>query len=388
MKKYKIAIIIGTRAELIKTFPVMLELKRQKIPYYFIHTGQHSLGHLCEMFGVKGPDLVLTKEPKKSSKFNSKEGKAIFWNIKLIYQIKKSLKKIDGLKYVLYHGDTMTTFTASLASSRLLNPFKKYKNIHLEAGLRSFNISEPFPEEISRRVADIFSDVLFAPSILAKEHLRNKKKKKIILVGNTIIDAALHALNIAKKDKVKILSKKRFALISIHRHENIKSYERLSKIVEILSSIPIEAYFAMHDNTKSKLKEFGLYKKLMKNKNIKIMPTMNYPSFIAQMEKCSLIVCDGGSMQEESLIFKKPCIVLRMATERQEGLETNFQFLSKLDVDKTKEKIKEYLSPNFKIKKYKNPYGEEGVSKKIVEVLKLKKPLKELKSTNKYGLEK
>ena len=74
-------------------------------------------------------------------------------------------------------------------------------------------------------------------------------------------------------------------------------------------------------------------------------------------------------MQEESLIFGKPCVVLRMATERQEGLKTNFQFLSKLDVKKTKNKIKEYLSDNFKIKKYKNPYGEFGVSKKIVEEL-------------------
>jgi len=74
-------------------------------------------------------------------------------------------------------------------------------------------------------------------------------------------------------------------------------------------------------------------------------------------------------MQEESLIFKKPCIILRMATERQEGLETNFQFLSKLNVEETNKKIEEYLSPKFKIKPFKNPYGEEGVSKKIVDEL-------------------
>jgi len=274
------------------------------------------------------------------------------------------------LKHVLYHGDTMTTFTASLASSRLFNPFKKYKNVHLEAGLRSFDIFEPFPEEISRRVAGMFSKVLFAPSALSKHHLRKKRNKEIHVVGNTVIDSALYALELAKKKKVKILSKKKFALITVHRHENIKSKERLEKIVEILSVLPIPSYFAMHDNTEAKLKQFGLYKKLMQNKNIKIMPAMDYPSFIAQMEKCSLIVCDGGSMQEESLIFGKPCVVLRMATERQEGLKTNFQFLSKLDVEKTKEKIKEYLSPKFKIKKFKNPYGEKGVSKKVVEILR------------------
>jgi len=369
MKKQKIAIIIGTRAELIKTFPVMLELKKQKIEYYFISSGQHNLKDLCKKFGVKEPDISLYPESKGSSRFNSKELKAIMWNLGLLFKIKKELKSLKNLKHVMYHGDTMTTFTASLASSRLFNPFKKYKNVHLEAGLRSFNIFEPFPEEISRRVAGMMSSVLLAPSVLSKHHLRNKRGKEIYVVGNTVIDSVFHALKIAKKNKVKILSKGKFALITIHRHENIKSRARLEKIVEILSVLPIPSYFAMHDNTEVKLKEFGLYKKLMKNKNIKIMPAMDYPEFIAQMEKCSLIVCDGGSMQEESLIFGKPCIVLRYATERQEGLKTNFQFLSKLNVKKTKEKIKEYLSPDFKIKKYSNPYGEKGVSKKVVEVL-------------------
>lgn len=366
----KIAIILGTRAELIKTFPVMLELKKQKIPYYFIHTGQHNLKDLCKKFKVKEPDISLYQEHLGSSRFNSKEMKAIMWNLGLFFKIKKQLKSLKNLKHVLYHGDTMTTFTASLASSRLFNPWKRYKNVHLEAGLRSFNIFEPFPEEISRRVAGMFSKVLFAPSVLSKHHLRKKKNKEIYLVGNTIVDAAIHSLEIAKKSKTKVLSKKRFALITVHRHENLKSKKRLIKIVEILNSIPIDSYFAMHTNTEKKLKEFGLSEKLMKNKKLKILPPMDYPEFIFQLEKCSLIVCDGGSMQEESLIFGKPCVVLRTATERQEGLLTNFQYLSKFDVKKTKEKIREYLSPGFRLGEFKNPYGEVGVSKKIVEVLR------------------
>jgi len=370
MSQEEIAIILGTRAELIKTFPVMLELQHQKIPYYFIHTGQHNLRDLCKKFKVKAPDVSLYKEHVGSSRFNSKELKAIMWNLGLLFKIKKQLKSLKNLKHVLYHGDTMTTFTASLASSKLFNPRKKYKNVHLEAGLRSFNLFEPFPEEISRRVAGMFSKVLFAPSALSKYHLRHKRNKEIHVVGNTIVDAALHSLDLAKKSKVKPLSKDKFALITVHRHENLKSKRRLEKIVEILNSITIDSYFAMHTNTEKKLKEFGLYEKLMKNKKIKIMPPMDYPEFIFQIEKCSLIVCDGGSMQEESLIFGKPCVVLRYNTERQEGLKTNFQFLSKLDVEKTKAKIQEYLDPKFKITKFKNPYGEKGMSKKIVEVLR------------------
>jgi len=369
-KSPRIAIVIGTRAELIKTFPVMLELQKRKVPYYFIHTGQHSLKDLCEKFGVKRPNSVLTSAPKKSSKFYSKINKAIFWNLSLMFKVKKELKKLKKLKWVLYHGDTMTTASAAIGSSKLFNPFKKYRNIHLEAGLRSNNLFEPFPEEISRIIADNFSDTLLAVSSLSEDNLKKmKKKKKIFVTGNTIIDSANFALSLSKNYKIKPLSKKKFALVSIHRHENIKNEERLKRIVKILLALEIPTYFTMHDNTKKQLIKFGLYDKLKQNKNIKIIETLDYPSFVYQIKNCSLILCDGGSMQEESLIFEKPCIVLRKATERQEGLQTNFQFLSDLNVEKTKEKIKEYLSPIFKVQKFKNPYGEVGLTKKIVDLL-------------------
>lgn len=369
-KKYKIAIIIGTRAELIKTFPIMLELQNKKIPYYFIHTGQHSLGDFCEKFGVNKPDAVLTSEPKTSSKFNTKKLKAVFWNIGILFKIKKELVKLSNLKYVLYHGDTMTTLSASLGSSKLFNPFKKYKNVHIEGGLRSKNIFEPFPEELSRKFADYFSDIILAVSKGSYKNVSSYKNKKIILVGNSVLDSVHYSMEMAKEKKIEKISKKRFALITVHRHENIKNKERLQKIVDILSEIKIESYFMMHDNTKKQLEKFGLIEKLRKNKNIIFTEPKDYIYFVYQMSKCSLIICDGGSMQEESLIFQKPCIILRKATERQEGLNSNFQFLSKLNVVQTKQKIEEYLSKDFKVKNFKNPYGDRGVSKKIVEVLK------------------
>jgi UDP-N-acetylglucosamine 2-epimerase (non-hydrolysing) len=368
-QKTKIAFIIGTRAELIKTFPVMHELKNRNIPYLFIHTGQHSLGDLCEMLEVKHPDAVLTEEPKTSSKFNAKQGKAIIWNLKLIGSIKKELKKYKDLKFVIYHGDTMTTATAAMATSALLNWRKRYKNVHLESGLRSWENKEPFPEEISRQIAGKFSDILFAPSEKAAENLKKYKKKQIYRIGNTILDSTDYALRIAEKRQTRSISNQKFALITVHRHENLKNKNRMIKIVEILTSIQIPSYFAMHDNTKKKLEEFNLLSKLEQSPNIYIIKPMDYPDFIYQLSKCSLIVCDGGSMQEESLIFSKPCIVLRHATERQEGLETNFQYLCKLDVEKTKSKIEEYLSSDFKIQPFVNPYGKKGVSKKMVDIL-------------------
>ncbi len=365
----KIAIILGTRAELIKCMPIMRELTIRKVPFYFIHTGQHNFEDLCEKFRIKKPDIILTKEPTKGSKFNSNQIKAIIWNIGLIPKIKRELKKLPNLKHFIYHGDTMTATTAAIASFKVFNPFKKYKKVHLEAGLRSWNIFEPFTEELSRRFLDRFSDTLLVVSEMSEDNVNKYKKKEIILAGNTVLDSADISLKIAKEEKIKPLSSERFALITVHRHENLKSKKRMEKIIQILSEIPIDAYFAVHDNTLKKLEEFDLLNKLKANKKIHIIKPLDYVSFIYQMSKCSLIICDGGSMQEESLIFKKPCILLRMATERQEGLETNFQYLSKLDLQKTKEKIKEYLNPNFKIKQFKNPYGEKGLSKKIVDLL-------------------
>ncbi len=370
MKNYPIAIIIGTRAELIKTFPIMIELDKKKIPYYFIHTGQHNLGDLCEKFGVKKPDLVLSEEPGKDTKFYSRINfKTFWWNVKIMFGIRKALKKLRGLKYALYHGDTMNTATAAGGSSRILNPFKRYKSVHLEAGLRSWNWKEPFPEEIIRVLVGYFSDVLVAVSRDSKKNLSHHKRKKIILGGNTILDSANIAYGLSKKIKIKSLGKK-YALVSIHRYENLKSKERMEKIVEIICSVDIPVYWPLHGNCEKRLVEYGLMGKISKNKNIKILPPKDYITFVNYLAKCSLILCDGGSLQEESLIFKKPCVILRMTTERPEGLKSNFQFLSKLDVKKTKDKIKEFLSSRFKVKDFKNPYGEKGVSKKIIESIK------------------
>lgn len=357
--------IIGTRAEYIKTFPVMLKMQEKKIQYIFIHTGQHDLIDLCKTFKTKKPDIILSEPPKKTTKFFGKTGKAITWNIELVLKIKEELNKIKNLKFVFFHGDTMTTASAAIASSSFLNPNKKWKNIHLEAGLRSGNLFEPFPEEISRKIADRFSDILLAVSDRAKNNLEKERiKGKIIITGNTVLDAAKIALKKAKKAK----TLKKFGILTIHRHENIKSKERMNKILDIIESCKIPILFPLHDNTKSKLEEYGLLKRMTQNKKIIITENQNYSDFIYLISKSSLLITDGGSIQEESLIFKKPCILLRKATERQEGLSTGINYLSKLDVKETNKKIQEYLNIK-KIKSFKNPFGKGDISNKIIKTL-------------------
>ncbi len=370
-KHSEIAIVIGTKAELIKCVPVMLEIQKRKLDYWFVHTGQHPLGKACEDFGVKKPDYILSPEPELSTKFWSKINRiSIFWFIAMIFKIKKLIRKLKP-KYVIYHGDTMSTGAAAIGSSSYLNKKKDWKNVHLEAGLRSGSSVEPFPEEIFRKISDKFSDILLAVSDLSEKNLKKdrKLKGKVIKIGNTIVDMAYLGYDMAKKKKIKLKNKK-FALINIHRHENLNNKERMKKIVEILSSIKEKAIWPLHDNTEYYLKKYGLMEKIEKMGNIEITPLKGYFEFIFMLGKCDYLVTDGGSIQEESLVFKKPCILLRKKTERQEGLKTGINFLTKLNVKYAKKKIKEIEQGKIKAKKFKNPYGKRGLSKKIVDILK------------------
>ncbi len=363
-----IAIIVGTNAELIKVMPILKELDKRGLDYTFIHTGQHNISKLIEIFDLKEPDIVMYKPPKLSSRFMVKTHKAIFWGMKGSLKLKFILQKIKP-SYVLYHGDTLSTAMAAIASSQFLNKKKTWKNAHLEAGLRSHNLFEPFPEEISRRIADKFSDILFAVSEGTKKNLEEENLKGIIVnVGNTIVDSVRLALNM-KKNIVFKPEEKEYAIISIHRHENIKSYERLKKIVEIIKHVNIKAYWALHDNTRRQLEKFGLMKEIRKKENIEIMRLIPYPNFIYLLSKCKYIITDGGSIQEESLVLKKPCIILRKYTERVEGLRTGINFLTGLNISLASSIIKTIEENAFKIPKYKNPYGEGGSAKKIIDYL-------------------
>jgi UDP-N-acetylglucosamine 2-epimerase (non-hydrolysing) len=366
-KHSKIAIVIGTKAELIKTFPLMLELQRQKKDYWFISTGQHPLSQISSELEVKKPDFVLSEEPKSSTKFWSKiNSSSILWSFKMIFRIKNILKKLKP-KYVIYHGDTMSTATAAIGSSNLFNKKKSWKNVHLEAGLRSGNLFEPFPEEISRQISDRFSDILLAVSDLTKNNLKKYKNKKVVKTGNTIVDSALIMYNKVKNKYKK--PQEEFALINTHRHEHLKSKERMKKIVDIISQVKIKGIWPLHDNTRRYLEKYDLMREIKKMKNIEITPLKNYKEFIFLVANCKYLIMDGGSIQEESLIFKKPCLILRNFTERQEGLSTGINFLSKLDVDYSKKIIEQIENNKLTIKNFKNPYGEKGVSKKIVDVV-------------------
>ncbi len=364
-----IVIIIGTKAELIKTAPLMLELEKQKKEYIFVNTGQHNLTKECKEFGVRIPDVILSEEPKKGTKFMSNINQfSILWSFSMILKIRRLLRRIKKVTFVLVHSDTMSTVVAAIAASSLLNPGKKWKTVHLESGLRSKSLKEPFPEEIARIIGGKFSDILIAVSKESENNLKNEGTHgRILLLGNIAIDSSLAIFERAKKEYKKI--KGQYALVNIHRHENLRSRERMKKIVSIVSKIPIKTYWPLHDGTRYYLEKYGLLKIIKDNKNIILSDLVSYSKFIHMLVYSKMLLVDGGSIQEESLIFKKPCLLLRMKTERQEGLSTGINFLTELNVEKTKEIMDYVLDKKFKIPNVKNPYGGEGASKRVADIL-------------------
>ncbi|MDD5181715.1 MAG: UDP-N-acetylglucosamine 2-epimerase (non-hydrolyzing) [Candidatus Nanoarchaeia archaeon] len=359
-----IAIILGTKAELIKTMPLMKELSRRKMPYTFIHTGQHSLGELCDDFNIRKPDIVLYAPPKLSSRFMVKTHKAIFWGLTLIPKIRKVLNKLQP-DFVFYHGDTLSTAAAALASSTLLGK-KRWLNGHLEAGLRSNNLFEPFPEEISRRIADRCSDLLFAPSKLSAENVMHLKGR-VYMTGNTVVDGIQECLKIAKQRKLPVI-KGKYVAVNIHRHENIKSRARMTKIYNIIKEVGLPMIWPLHDNTKKQMAKFGLWDKF-NQLNIKFSPLVTYVEFLWMLNNATYLITDGGSIQEESLALKKPCILLREKTERIEGLSTGLNFLTKLDLEYAEWMISRIEAGKVNAKKFVNPYGDGSASKQIADVL-------------------
>jgi UDP-N-acetylglucosamine 2-epimerase (non-hydrolysing) len=155
-----------------------------------------------------------------------------------------------------------------------------------------------------------------------------------------------------------------YGLVTIHRHENIRSRKRLEKIIAILKQSPRKLYFPLHDNTRAALADYGLLAELESTDKIKLGGLEEYPAFLNLLSHADILYTDGGSIQEESLLFKVPCILLRSKTERIEGLKTEINYLSQFKVEETVKKAAEMVENDFN--HVRNPYGDPGVSRKIV----------------------
>lgn len=318
-----IHVFVGTKAQFIKMAPIMHELDRRGLPYNFIDAGQHAAftGNLTRQFGLREPDVFLREE---STNIDN-TFQAINWAAQALGHIAFQREKIyhrvfrgeEGI--CLVHGDTLTTLISLLYAKRC-----GINVAHIEAGLRSYHWLDPFPEEMIRRIAMRYSDILFSPSEWAFENLRKMgyTHKSVKLGSNTIVDTLRYSLKHMNGQK---RPPEPYVVVTIHRLETIYSSSRLMMLVALLERIAVDrkVVFVLHPPTHNRLVRVGLYTRILENKAIEAVPLQPYFAFIDLLAGAEFVVTDGGSIQEESYFLNVPCLIMRSTTERQEGLGEN-----------------------------------------------------------------
>lgn len=302
--KLRVHVIGGARPNFIKIAPLLKLLdKHELFETKFINTGQHYDFNLC--------DNILMDLNLRLPDINLDVGS--FSNITQISKImigyENYLKK-NPADLAIVFGDVNSTLAAALTAKK-----SGIKIAHVEAGLRCYDDS--LPEEVNRRLTDSISDYLFTPSPNERINLNKENiTRNIFFVGNIMIDSLNVILKTLKNDDKKL--KKKFALITFHRPENVDNIDRFSSIIEKLESLSkeINLIFPVHPRTNQSLKKFNLNKKIQSIKNLKITESFGYKEFLNHIKNSEFVISDSGGVQEETSFLGVPCFTLRKNTER------------------------------------------------------------------------
>ena len=296
----------------------MVRLQDRGIPYNFIHTGQHrvTMDEMINDFKIKSPDILLHDGPDVVS-----VSKMFGWIIRILWKSVFNRQEIFGGEekgIVLVHGDTFSTLLGALMG-RLAGLHVG----HVESGLRSFNLFHPFPEELTRILTFRLSHILYCPGQWAVDNLGSLKKEKVNIHVNTMLDTL--ALTSRKRRRQDHVPAYPFALVSLHRYENIFKKEKFEQIIQSVEGIALQQplLFILHPPTEKQLRRFVFFERVTKNPKIECRQRYHHSDFLSLLEQAEFIVTDGGSLQEESSYLGIPCLLLRKATERREGLGEN-----------------------------------------------------------------
>lgn len=378
MIKKKIIIVFGTRPEAIKMSPLVhaLKLEPDQFEIKVCVTSQHRqmLDQVLSMFNIKPDfDLNLMKENQNLSNLTS----LILSEIKKIFD-----NYLPDL--VLVHGDTTTTLATSMAAFYASIPVG-----HVEAGLRTYDLKSPFPEEFNRQITSKISKWHFAPTILSQKNLLSEgvNKSLITVTGNTVVDALYWILNKIEKNKerkknIEIFlnnnlsfdwKRENFILVTAHRRENFgEGFEQIClALKELASKYPkVNFIYPVHLNPNVNK---PVYDSLKGVPNIYLIKPLEYEPFIYLLNKCYFVLTDSGGIQEEAPSLGKPVLLLRENTERPEAVEAGTVEV----VGSNKKQIIEGVSRLLDNKKYyknmsraHNPYGDGLACNRIVDVLR------------------
>lgn len=359
----KVMLVFGTRPEAIKMCPLVNEFKkRSEIETKVCVTGQHRemLAQVLDVFDVK-PDYDLEIMKHKQTLFSI--------TTSILDKIKGVFEK-EQPDIVLVHGDTTTSFSAALAAFYLGIPVG-----HVEAGLRTYDIYSPFPEEFNRQAISIVSKFNFTPTEVSKMNLLNegKDEKTIYITGNTAIDALKTTVTDKYHNELfDWLGDSKLIMITAHRRENLgKPMENMFRAIKKVldENTDVKAIYPIHKNPIVR----DLANKIFKDDNrIKLIEPLDVIDFHNFLNKSYMILTDSGGIQEEAPSLGKPVLVMRDTTERPEGIQAGTLKLVGIDEKRIYETFNQLLTDKNEYEKMSqaaNPYGDGTASEKIANII-------------------
>ena len=367
MSRYKVASIVGTRPEVIKMAPVCRELDRWQsvFEHILVNTSQHRemIFPALNLFELKPDiDLKLMEENQSLGSFASRSLSSVG---SLLSELKPDL--------ILIQGDTTTVMTAALAAF-----YQDIRVAHVEAGLRSFNRRHPFPEEVNRRFVGLLADLHFAPTERSRQNLLRDgvPENNIFVTGNTIVDALQsippaetfddQSLEHLDYDRMRVL------LVTAHRRENhgaplLSICRGLKELVGKFDDIEIVFPVHLNPNVRSLVNE-----ELSGIPRIHLIEPTSYRDLLGLMRRCYLILTDSGGIQEESVSFHKPVLVLREVTERPEVVEVGAGLVVGVNTERIVQEVSDLLNDPERYQRMssaENPFGDGQAAERIVKIL-------------------
>ena len=314
---------IGTEAELIKVFPVIIEARKRGIEYHIIASGQNDItsSRILKELDCGEVELELSRESeiKKSA-----AGLMSWWAKTYRGAGKKIRERFSGCDftkaYMIVHGDTVSTYMGARIGKKLGMTVG-----HIEAGLRSHHLLTPFPEEIDRLLTSRTARMHFAPGDEAASNLKKARGTVVNTEQNTLLDSLRYSREIpVASDIGEILGKDYFVFV-LHRQENLAAKEFVSGVVgeSERAAEKKTCVFILHEITQNALAKFGLLERLKANPKVILHKRVDYFDFMKLLDGAAFVITDGGSNQEELYYMNKPCLILRKATERNEGIGIN-----------------------------------------------------------------
>lgn len=340
----QIVFVAGARPNFMKIAPILHALhgRETEVRDVLVHTGQHYDHGMSEIFfeqlGIKAPDVHLEVG---SGTHGAQTGR-------IMHTFEAYLMQAPRTAGVVVVGDVNSTMACTLVGVKMGLPVA-----HVEAGLRSFD--RAMPEEINRIVTDSIADLLLVSDPAGLENLAREgvAPERIRYVGNVMIDSVVARLEEADalgQAEALGLSKRGYALVTLHRPQNVDHEDRLRSLVGFLSELAddVPVVFPIHPRTANKLDAFGLRDELERHPRIHASPPLGYIEILSLMKTAQLVISDSGGIQEETTFLRVPCVTLRPSTERPITVSQGTNTIAGMDLDVARGAVKDVLAGKYK----------------------------------------